>query len=367
MLYLGLIPGNYIGWGICSRYLVEETRKLTEVTLIEPGNLHGFQGRVLDGKVLHTIGDQHLTKVMEVTGKENCGYTFFENLLPEKARENACLFDLVLAGSTWCLERLEERGIHWVDTLIQGIDPRIFFPLEADKPAARDFFVIFSGGKFELRKGQDIVIRAVKVMQDRHRDVLFVNAWYNAWPFTMNTMASSPLIRFEPLERWTTEAVRGLLHENGVDLSRTEVLPRIPQDQFMKIYACTDVGLFPNRCEGGTNLVLMEYMACGKPVVASFNSGHRDILNDRNSLPVRSMTPFEFRDGRGELTALWEEPDLEEVIEKLEHAYGNRHRIRELGRQAGRDLQGRTWAHTARDLLGKMGIPASAQGTEARQ
>ncbi len=42
--------------------------------------------------------------------------------------------------------------------------------------------MVFSGGKFELRKGQDVVIRAYRVLQDRHPDVMLVNAWFNPWP-----------------------------------------------------------------------------------------------------------------------------------------------------------------------------------------
>ena len=54
----------------------------------------------------------------------------------------------------------------------------------------KDRFVIFSGGKFELRKGQDIVIRAVKIMQDRHHDVVLVNSWFNAWQQSIDTMSA---------------------------------------------------------------------------------------------------------------------------------------------------------------------------------
>ena len=39
MLYLGLMPGDFVGWGVCSRYLIEETRKLTEVTAIDQAYL----------------------------------------------------------------------------------------------------------------------------------------------------------------------------------------------------------------------------------------------------------------------------------------------------------------------------------------
>ena len=105
----------------------------------------------------------------------------------------------------------------------------------------------------------------------------------------------------------------------------------------------------------------MEYMACGKPVVASWNSGHKDVLTECNSLPVRGMTPFEFRDREGKLVGQWEDPDLEEVIERLEYAYRNPQPLKGSGKQAGKDLQSRTWSHTARDLLRKIGIPVPSE------
>jgi hypothetical protein len=41
--------------------------------------------------------------------------------------------------------------------------------------------------------------------------------------------------------------------------------------------SATDCGLFPNRCEGGTNLVAMEYASIGRPIVANALTGHADI------------------------------------------------------------------------------------------
>ena len=371
MLYLALIPGEYVGWGVCSRYLIQEVGQLIEITAIGLDDVSDYQDGYIDGKVFHTIGDHNLTKVFNITGRQNCGYTFFENLLPEHALANARSFDMVLAGSTWCRDRLREKGITWSDVLIQGIDPQLFFPLEGPKPGAGDYFVIFSGGKFELRKGQDIVIRAAAVMQQRHKDVLFVNCWHNAWPFSLNSMARSRLIDFQKQAKWDVDYLQKLMAENNIDLERTEILPRVSQDQLRKIYACTDIGLFPNRCEGGTNLVLMEYMACGKPVIASYNSGHKDILTDKNSLCLNKMSPFEIRDDQGNTSALWEDPDLEEVIESLEYAYQNREALKALGRRAGKDLAKRTWRHTARDLLDKInrgsGFKVQGSGLEGRQ
>jgi glycosyltransferase involved in cell wall biosynthesis len=291
---------------------------------------------------------------MPFTGSVNYGYTFFENSLPSDAKKNAARFDLVFAGSTWCRDRLQEKGITWSDVLIQGIDPRLFYPVNPDETDTTDYFTIYSGGKLELRKSQDIVIRAVKVMQDRHKDILFVNCWHNSWNFSMNTMIHSPLIKFNEQVKCSPEIIQKILAENGIDLERTITLPRIPQDQFKKIYDKTDVGLFPNRCEGGTNLVMMEYMACGKPVVASYNSGHKDVLSGDNSILIKRMKPLELKSPSGDVTALWEEPDLDETIDALEFCYNNHDRIKGLGRKAGEDMKSFTWEYSARDLIEKI-------------
>jgi len=117
--------------------------------------------------------------------------------------------------------------------------------------------------------------------------------------------------------------------------------------------------LFPNRCEGGTNLVLCEYMACGKPVIASYSTGQKDVLTDANSLPLRSLTPLQIHSGpERSLVAWWFEPNLDEVVDRLEYAYQNRDKLRGLGERAALDMSKLTWAQTARqfyELLMKKG------------
>jgi hypothetical protein len=127
-------------------------------------------------------------------------------------------------------------------------------------------------------------------------------------------------------------------------------LPPKPNYQMAAIYKNTDLGLFPNRCEGGTNLVLMEYMACGKPVIASFSSGHRDILSDHNSIPIKSLHPFVVRDQDDRFLYNWEEPNLDEIVSALEWAYWHRDEIKAIGRTAGEDLSKFTWKESARQF-----------------
>lgn len=304
----------------------------------------------LDCPVLQAINNvTGMPNLPNLKGSNNVGYTFFENnILPPSYVENgARFFDTVVTGSSWCEEVLREHGLANVTTIIQGVDPSIFNPYHSGKEYFLDRFVVFSGGKFELRKGQDIVIRAYKVLQDRYEDAMLVNSWFNQWPFSMNTMTASPHIRFTPASGDYVAMVNRTLAENGIDIDRVITLPLYPNIMMPRIYKNTDIGLFPNRCEGGTNLVMMEYMACGKPALASYNSGHTDVLSDSNCLKIENMKSITIA-SNGENIAVWSEPDLEETVEKLDWAYHHRAGIGEIGQIAGRDLQGMTWKHTGK-------------------
>ena len=374
MIYLILPCGGQYGWGLCGKYLVRELSDFAEIKYIsEPFELDDI-GDELDFQflkskhmllqdisptgsdphvqfnhpVLKAITDESLKPwLTNLRGEFTVGYTFFEsNVLP--AQNIQCgkdSFDVIVTGSTWCEEVLRKYGLNKVFTIIQGIDPQLFNPSHAQKELFKDHFVVFSGGKFELRKGQDIVIKAYKVLQDRHPDVMLVNAWYNPWNFSMKTMESSPYIECRITETDYLNNINNLLNVNGVDLNRViNVMPR-SNAQMAQLYKNTDVGLFPNRCEGGTNLVLMEYMACGKPVIASFSSGHKDVINPSNSIPIKNMKSLNIT-SRGELQAVWDDPDLDETIAHLEAAYLNRNALQLTGKQAGADLAQLTWQKT---------------------
>jgi glycosyltransferase involved in cell wall biosynthesis len=165
----------------------------------------------------------------------------------------------------------------------------------------------------------------------------------------MQTMKLSPHIRFNPVSGEYQALMHRTLVDNGIDPERVISLPPYPNIMMTRFYRNSDVGLFPNRCEGGTNLVLMEYMACGKPVIASNTSGHRDVLTPHNSLQLRALTPLTISDVNGPI-AVWDEPNLDELIAQLDWAYHHREELKQIGRQAGMDLCTTTWEATGRSF-----------------
>jgi glycosyltransferase involved in cell wall biosynthesis len=379
VIYTVLPTGSFHGWGVCGKYIVKELSRLVEVRLLtealEFQNIQDeFDFRLLksvmladdeardirNGTIQHVphpllqnIVDKTLRPAIPgLYGTRTVGYTFFEEniLAPEFIENGRRCYDLVVAGSRWCEEVLRQHGLTNVSTIIQGVDPTIFNATHAQKEYMQDKFVIFSGGKFELRKGQDLVLKAFKVLRDRHPDVVLINSWYNHWAASMQTMCASPHIRFTPQNGEYHALIQRTLVDNGIDPAGVITLPPYPNIMMTRIYRNTDVGLFPNRCEGGTNLVMMEYMACGKPVVASYNTGHKDVLTQANSIMLEDMRQLNIS-ANGQTIAVWEEPLFDEVVERLEWAYHHRDDLRRIGGRAAQDMAALTWSRTARQFL----------------
>jgi len=225
-VFLIMPRGTTHGWGICGRYVASELAQMVDLHYVtdpfrvedigdtnqymllskhflpaeELGGSQDARGRTyLDAPVIQAIQEANFRPwLTEVSGSITIGYTFFEEniLIGDDVRWAEDYYDVVAVGFSWCKEVLESYGFSRTITVIQGIDLALFHTM-GGKKKYHDSFVIFSGGKLEFRKGQDLVIRAVKVLQDRYKDVLLVNSWYNYWPESIGTMASSPYIRFE--------------------------------------------------------------------------------------------------------------------------------------------------------------------------
>lgn len=347
-LHLALPSGSNYGWGLCGVYLRKELSKRIELTDPSQWNPDRWNEKV-QGVCFHALEGTSLKPWIPLKAEKNLGYVFFENDLNTESQQNARDLDLVLAGSTWCRDRLKEFGINHSDLLIQGIDPELFYPIEEKRESEE--FVIFSGGKFEYRKGQDLVLAAFRVLSQKYPHFRLINAWENQWEASTRTMTFSKHIDFISMGETWQEKMAVIYAKNGLDSKRIQTCPLLPNRKMRAIYAKTDLGVFPNRCEGGTNLVLMEYMACGKPVVASYSSGHRDILTDQNSYLLKNFTPVHVQDPSGQFSAHWDDIDLDELVSQIEVAYLNRERRHQVGQCAGEDLQKWTWEKMADRLL----------------
>ncbi len=413
--------------------------------------------------ILHAVDHVYFHRPRAM-GSPNVALIFFDDTSHIGARQLRAAeesFDAVVVGSTWNAEVLRDRGLRIpIHTVLQGVDPLLFRPRHpsapplatppppraplggaaperrrvlgvdvargregagkvVERPAALGGrFVVFSGGKFELRKAQDIVVGAfrdlVARVDSQQRDAeageaalrrpLLLYAWQNPWPIRWYAEGGGPGHTHGVPAAKSGGGAAGGGHEggaagaadagqagNGYDfatwlesngVARADALDLghlDPRDLAVVLRSWVDVALFPNRCEGGTNLVAMEVLASGVPVVLSANTGHLDLVQracplsvdgpvgaDRPSssssspagasgvagcIPLRKQRKI-ISGGGGASNPYhgWGESDVSEAADALLRVASNATRAAAMGSAGAEAMRSLTWSHTRRQL-----------------
>ena len=217
-------------------------------------------------------------------------------------------FDLIVAGSTWNADVVRALpGLTVpVVTVFQGIEPYAGGGAATLHPDRR---IVFSGGKLEFRKGQDIVVAAFRDALADEPDLLLVTAWHNPWPATMAGLDLNGYVTGLPasthpddLTAWTTA--------NGIPARNVMHLGPMGNDGLRMYLRAAHVAVFPNRAEGGTNLVAMEALAT-LPTFLSPGTGHAD-LYETPMAPARAVVRWPATLYRG-ITG-WQETPVSAVV-----------------------------------------------------
>ncbi|MCA6297876.1 MAG: glycosyltransferase family 4 protein [Phenylobacterium sp.] len=266
-------------------------------------------------------------------------------------------FDSVIAGSAWNGAYLRDLGVRNVIDNIQGVDVSRFHPAPR-RGLLGDRFAIFSGGKIEHRKGQDIVAAAFRAFRQRHDDAVLVTSWHNAWPRAEGVreiMRSKVFDGADLLDGEGRIDVRRWLSRNGVPEDSVIALPEIPNALLPPVIRECDVAIFPNRCEGGTNLVAMETLALGVPSLLSANTGHMDLLDRQIGFALADQSPVPEADASPDHD-VWGESSVDEIVERLEAVYRNREAFREVALAHARLMEDLSWTRQIDRLLVHLGI-----------
>jgi glycosyltransferase involved in cell wall biosynthesis len=282
-------------------------------------------------------------------GKANIARCVFEDtrLGPLDARLGK--FDVLLCASNWNTQLLREHSAKPVRVIFEGVDPALFHPGPKSGILDPGRFYIFSGGKVEYRKGQDLVLLAFKEFARRHDDAVLVTAWHSPWSHIaagFKGRLAAPLAfdkdGVAQIDKWVAD--------NGIGPGKVIDIGQIPNPLMPAVLREMDCALQPSRAEACTNLPAKEAMACGIPVIVADNTGVKDLIDGDNCLALRRqglVTGF----GEWE-TAGWGESDVEEIIACLESLYADAALRRRIGLQgAGWILaQGRIWQEHAKQL-----------------
>lgn len=285
------------------------------------------------------------------------GVTFFEcSRFSERHLHNLKAYDLVIAGSRWNADLLIQLGCNDVELVHQGIDTSRFNSEPVPRLVQRSL-VIFSGGKLEARKGQDIVLAAFRELLRSHPDAMLMVAWGNVGGVALETIAQMPHCHGVP-EAATPRALASWLQANGIPEANLMVLPSLVNQQLPNLIKQADVAVFTSRCEGGTNLMAMETLACGVPTVLSANTGHLDLLE--LNLPhvigvgnngLGAVNKDICRPYGGDPLGLWGETDPLEVAASWRAIAADRAQWRSRGIAGALKFKSFSWAASMAKLI----------------
>jgi glycosyltransferase involved in cell wall biosynthesis len=310
-----------------------------------------------DGPVVHALGNG--CAPTRFRGTRNIGRIIFEDTRFDHFDAKMSRYDALVAVSRWGRDAIAAHTSRPVHLIHEGVDPSLFWPGPRSGLLDPKKFYVFTGGKVEYRKAQDLVILAFRAFASRHPDAVLVTCWHSPWPKIsagFKGRLSTPLSIGDDgrldVCRWAAD--------NGISPAQFVDLGVVPNQLMPQVLREMNVALQPSRAEAGTNIPAMEAMACGVPVVAPANTGMKDIVegsapgplgaDETTCLPLRCQGPVEGFKNWG--TDGWGESDVDEAVDALEFAYTERDRAKAVGQRGASWVvrNGWTWADHASAL-----------------
>jgi hypothetical protein len=263
---------------------------------------------------------------------------FFElTRLSKKEIHHLNSVDEIIVSSQWAKEILEQNGIkRKINVVPLGVDASLFnHTIKSDmKPNGK--FVFMNVGKWEVRKGHDILIE------------LFNEAFTPDDDVELWIAASSSELAFPAteLQQWHS------MYSNGPLKEKIKIFPRLnTQEEVAKLLAYADCGIFPSRAEGW-NLELLEMMSMNKPVITTNYSAHTEFCNSDNAFLVNTNELEDAYDGKYFFgTGKWAKIGTEQkqqFIEYMRHVYKNKINTNENGLKTAQEFN---WSSATDKLL----------------
>ena len=204
------------------------------------------------------------------------GFPFFEiNKFDEVRKHHLASCDDILVASKWAqqiiIDQVPSARCHVVPL---GVDSELFSPSHNTDP--QDKFVFFNCGKWEKRKGHDLLL------------LLFQQAFKNEPDVELWMMCDNPFLPPQETAKWTSA------YSND---PRVRLIGRVQdQRQMVPILNQVNCGIFPSRAEGW-NLEILELMSMGKHIIATDYSAHTEYCDDQNSMLVTPLKTEAAHDG----------------------------------------------------------------------
>jgi glycosyltransferase involved in cell wall biosynthesis len=226
-----------------------------------------------------------------------------------------------------------------------GVDRAIFHePSDGNGIAEANTTVFLSIGKWERRKGHDVLLEAFNKAFTAEDDV-------ELWMLTFNpVIARERSAAVARNQQWET------LYKSSPLASKIRILPRVPdQRDVAATMRQADCGVFLSRAEGW-NLPALEMMSCGRQIIITNCSAHTEYCNSSNALLIEMDQLEDAYDerwffGQGAWAAFGEQ-QLEQTIAHMRQVYQQKQTGRPMLNAAGIETaQKFSWDNTIQRLL----------------
>jgi glycosyltransferase involved in cell wall biosynthesis len=212
-----------------------------------------------------------------------------------------------------------------------GVDSNIFSP---SNDSNGEKTVFFNCGKWEIRKGHDIIVKAFNKAFSTNDDV------------ELHMMCENPFNSEDENKAWKT------LYKESKLGSKISLLGRVStHEEVYNIMANVDCGIFPSRAEGW-NLELLEMMSCNKPVITTNYSAHTEFCTPDNAFLVDVDNLEPAIDGKwfhgdvGRWASLGDK-QVDQIAEYMVHVHNNSIKTNKNGVETAKKF---TWANSARKI-----------------
>tara|TARA_R110002020_G_scaffold103752_3_gene243084 strand:- start:2034 stop:3107 length:1074 start_codon:yes stop_codon:yes gene_type:complete len=175
--------------------------------------------------------------------------------------------DKIFVCSEWAKQVVVDtmpHAPHDVHVIPLGVDSRVFprSPIDNDQNHGTIFF---NCGKWEVRKGHDLISKAFNKAFEPEDDV------------QLHMMCDNPFCDEKETYEWQS------LYKNSKLGEKVKLIGRVESSHDVyNIMSKVDCGVFPSRSEGW-NLEALELLSCGKHVIATDYSGHTEFCTKENA------------------------------------------------------------------------------------
>tara|TARA_R110000824_G_scaffold200479_1_gene384470 strand:- start:5930 stop:6997 length:1068 start_codon:yes stop_codon:yes gene_type:complete len=269
-----MTPINTLGYGVVGLNVLKAISKNVHVSLSLIGNadVSPENGQIVQSCInnLQTFDAKapclkiwHEFALAERVGRgPTFAFPFFEiSELDEKRIRHLSSVDGIIVASQWAKDIIDSyKEISTpVSVVPAGVDRSIFKDID---PIDTKTCVFFNAGKWEKRKGHDVLLRMFKAAFPNESDV------------ALHMMSSNIFLSPKQTNEWER------YYKSD---PRVKVLDRVAGHvEVAQAMSAANCGIFPSRAEGW-NLELLEMMSMGKHIIATNYSAHTAFCNSKNS------------------------------------------------------------------------------------